>query len=369
MSEYEESLSFIKGSPDDVFPSWLFTPVFNDFDDDYYEESFAETVIQLQAKRIRRKYNDFFQWQKAMETYNAYMQEMVNKWGSLSIIENSVEAETMPDFIPPKPMLKNNKRNREFLKTGRMPVLRIVELPVEDDDIIALARQLYPDQMGTDLSLDDRKATKAEKKVYERMKNSSERKERRQNMYRRVGSSHGTDFIVEYLNQAKSGVYNSSGIRKKNIFDDDEMSLVDKAKEMERILTTPQYILDEEMQTETTFVNGRMVKRREQEQAEIYKILYEEGFNVIKSMNLHMNKKSIKMIRSQIGATEPMTKKEMKKLKKRNKKDQARVQRRRDENSNLSNMLLRNKINESEMRDENGNITFRLQDLRDIYTD
>lgn len=368
MSEYEESLSFIKGSPDDIFPSWLFTPVFNDFDDEYYERSFADTKIQLQAKRIRRKYNDFFQWQEAMDIYNSYMQEMVDKWGSLSIIENSVEAETMPDFIPTKPTLKNNKKNREFLKTGRMPVRRVVEMPVSNDDIIALARQLYPDQMGEDITMENApKVTKAEKKAYERMKNSTDRRERRQNMYRRVGSSHGTDFIVEYLNQAKNGVYNSSGIRKKGIFDDDETSLAEKAKELERILTTPQHILDEEIQTETDIMYGRVVNRKQQEQAEIYKILYEEGFNVVKSMNIHnMDKKSVKMIRSQIGATEPMTKKEMRKLKKRNKKDQARIQRRRDECQNLSSMLLGNKIKESEMRDENGTLSFR---LRDIYPD
>lgn len=367
MSEYEESLSFIKGSPDNIFPDWLFKPAFNDFDDEYYERSFAESKLQLQVKKIRRKYNDFFQWQEAMSIYNEYMQEMVNKWGSLSVIENSLEAETMPDFIPTKPKLKNNKKNREFIRTGRVPTRRIVELPTSDEDIIALARQLYPNQMGEDISIDDKvNLTKEEKLAYKRMQMQSERKERRQNMYRRVGSSRGTDFIVEYLNQAKNGVYNSSGIRKKDNFDDETRSLAEKAKELEHQLTTPQYILDEENATETNLVHGRIVKRREQEQIEIYKILYEQGFNVVRSMNSRMNKRSVKMVRAQIGATEPMTKKEMKKLKKRNRKDQARIQRRKDECAGLSEMLLGNKIKESEMRDDNGNITFR---LRDLYPD
>lgn len=367
MSEYEESLSFIKGSSDNLFPDWLFKPAFNDFDDEYYERSFAESKLQLQVKKIRRKYNDFFQWQEAMGIYNEYMQEMVNKWGSLSVIENSLESETMPDYIPIKPKLKNNKKNREFIRTGKMPTRRVVELPTSDEDIIALARQLYPDRMGEEISIDDKtKLSKEEKRAYERMQMSSERQERRQNMYRRVGSSRGTDFIVEYLNQAKNGVYNSSGIRKKDIFNDDSISLAEKAKELEHILTTPQYILDEENATETNLVYGRIVKRKEQEQVDIYKILYEQGFNVVRSMNSRMSKRSVKMIRTQIGATEPMTKKEMKKLKKRNRKDQERIQRRRDENAGLSEMLLGNKIKESEMRDENGNLTFR---LRDLYPD
>ena len=364
MNKYEESLSFIKGSPDNIFPDWLFKPAFNNFDDDYYERSFAESKLQLKVKKIRRKYNDFFQWQEAIGIYNEYMQEMVNKWGSMSIIENSLENETMPDFIPTKPKLKNNKKNREFIRTGKMPTRRVVELPLSNDDMIALARQSFPGQMGEDISIDDTvKLSKAEKAAYERMQKSSERRERRQNMYRSVGSSRGTDFIVEYLNQAKNGVYNSSGIRKKNIFDDESTSLVDKAKELEHILTTPQYILDEENATETNLVYGRIVKRKDQEQIEIYKILYEQGFNVIKSMNSRMDKRSVKMIRNQIGATEPMTKKEMKKLKKRNRKDQERIQKRKDESASLSRMLLGNKIKESEMRDENGNISLRFSDV------
>lgn len=368
MSKYEENLSFIEGSPDDLFPDWLFKPAFNDFGDEYYERSFAESKIQLQAKRIRRKYNDFFQWQEAMTIYNEYMGEMVDKYGSLSVIKNSVEAETMPDFIPTKPKLKNNKKNREFIRTGKMPTVRVNDLPTSDDDIIALARQLYPDAMGEDIeAVYNPKMTKREKKAYMKMQESSERQERRNNMYRRIGSSHGTDFILEYLNQAKQGVYDSSGVRKKNIFDDDSRSLAEKAKELEHILTTPQYILDEENATETDVRAGRIINRREQEQIEIYKILYEQGFNVIRSMSGRLNKRSVKMIRSQIGATEPMTKKEMKKLRKRNKKDQERIQKRKDANSVLEKMLLGNKI--KGVTDSNGNISVRLRDLKSLYPD
>lgn len=347
MSSYEESLSWIKDCDDSLFPDWLFKPFFNDFNDDYYEKSFAEDKIQLQAKKIRRRYNDFFQWQEAMSIYYDYMQTLVEKWGSMSVIKNSIEAGTLPDFVPTKPKLKNNKKNKFYLKTGFVPSRRIVELPVSDEELIAIARQSFPNQMGEDLDpYEDYKMTKVEKRIYRKMEEKSQRMNRRANMYRDIGNSRGTDFIVEYLNQAKQGVYSSSGIRKKDAFDIENMSLADKAKEYVRRLNTPQDELDAESATNTTIEAGRVVDRAQFEQMEVYKVLYEEGFNVIGSMKGKLDKRSIKMIRTQIGAVEPMTKKEMRKLKKRNRKDQKKIQRRKDEDANLSNLLLSNKIKE-----------------------
>lgn len=362
MSKYEESLSFIKGSKDDLFPDWLFKPAFNDFDDDYYEASFVDTKLETDAKKIRRRYNDYFQWEEAMFIYENYMNKMVEKWGSMKIITNSVEHGTMPDYIPPKPRLKNTKKNRRILRGEISPSRRRVELPVSPEETIAIARQLFPDAMGDDLELEEYKMNKKEKLAYERMERRFEQKNRRANMYRDVGTSRGTDFIVEYLNQAKQGVYTSSGFRKKKKPDEEENgSLVAVAKEIIRRETTPQWIIDDEELPETTMEYGRIVNRREMEEMEIYKILYEEGFNVIGSMSGRMDKRSVKMIRAQIGATEPMTKKEMRKLKKRNKRDQARIQRRRDESNALTQSLLKNKIRNG--RDANGNITLRMHDL------
>lgn len=364
MSNYEESLSRVKDLDDKQFPDWLFKPVFNDFNDDYYEKSFADSQLQSQIKKVRRRYNDFFQWQDAIVVYNEYMQTMIDKWGSMKVIRNSLEAGTMPDFIPAKPKLKNNKKNRLYLRTGFVPSRRFVELPLSDEEMIAIARQSFPTTLPDEKEIEEwltYKPTKAEKQAYERIMNQTERANRRANMYRSVGNSRGTDFIVEYLNQTKQGVYGSSGHRKKNGVSIDNMSLVDRAKELIRISSTPQHVLDEEMATETTYYGGRIVNRKYLEQIEILKVLYEEGFNVIGSMSGKMDKKSVKMIRSQIGATEPMTKKEMKKLKKRNRKDQKRIQRRQDEDAALSNMLLGNKIKGSKYRSDS--LSMRMQDL------
>ena len=76
-----------------------------------------------------------------------------------------------------------------------------------------------------------------------------------------------------------------------------------------------------------------------------------------------MDKKAVKLIRSQIGATEPMTKKEMKKMKKKAKKDRERIERRRDSNELLEKTLLGNKFS---FREDGDTLSFR---LRDVYRD
>lgn len=361
MSDYEESLSYVKESADSLFPEFLFKPVFNDFGDDYYEKSFVQNGVQLEAKKLRRRYNDFFQWQNALSIYYNYMQTLVNKWGSLKTIKNSVEEGSMPDFVPSKPKLKNTKKNRYYLRTGNIPAQRSVDLVIPDEDIIAIARQLYPnDKTDEEIIVDNYKPTKQELKAYDAVIDKSERQNRRQNMYRNVTSTRGTDFIVEYLAQSKRGIYNSSGSKKSK---DDTMGVADLLKEYLHRQNTPQWKLDDEEATETTYSGGRIVKRRDLEQTEVYKILYEEGFNIIETISGVMNKRSVKMIRSQIGATEPMTKKEMKKLKKRNKKDQEKLQRKRDADDAMSDLLLHNKIKDHFSRDDNGDLVARFDDL------
>ena len=180
---------------------------------------------------------------------------------------------------------------------------------------------------------------------------------RRDNLYRSVGNNRGTDFIVEYLNQAKRGVYSSSGIKEET----ENQSLVDIMEEMDRIADTRPELLEDETESQTTYKNGRLVRKSDEIRMQILEELYKEGIDIFGNMTKNMDKKSVKMVRSRIGATEPMTKKELKKLKKRNKKEQARIQRRRDANSILEETLLGNKLDVH--TDSNGNLNLRLRDL------
>ena len=359
MINIEEELNQVKDADDNLFPEWLFNPVYNDFGDNYYSRSFAEDELTTIIKKLRRRYNDFFEWAEAIEMYNEYMDKMIEKYGSIRVIKNALEVDMMEDPIPSKPKLKNNRKNRQFLRTGIAPSRKIVDVVIPDEEMLAIARQAFPDTMGETIDEADslKKLPKEQAKRLKEIQQNLAGRSRRDNLYRSVGNNRGTDFIVEYLNQAKRGVYSSSGIKEET----ENQSLVDIMEEMDRIADTRPELLEDETESQTTYKNGRLVRKSDEIRMQILEELYKEGIDIFGNMTKNMDKKSVKMVRSRIGATEPMTKKELKKHKKRNKKEQARIQRRRDANSILEETLLGNKLDVH--TDSNGNLNLRLRDL------
>ena len=360
-NSYEDELGFVKEADDDLFPSFLFNPLFNDFNDNYYKNSFANDELITMVKRLRRRYSNFFDWVDAMEIYNEYMDIILDKYGSMRVVQNALKNGTMEDPIPSKPKLKNTKRNRQFMRSGIAPSRQVGVEPLSDDELIVIARQSIPDAMGENI-LEENSRKDLPKKLRKRLHAMSDNmagQNRKRNLYRSVVNNHGTDFIVEYLNQTKRGIYDHSG----HATNDENMSLMDIVREQERIDETRPEFLDNEFGNETSIVNGRLVRRKDYERMEIYKELYSAGIDVIGNFGKSMDKRAVKMVRSYIGDTEPSSKKELKKLKKRMKKDQERIERRRDSNALLEQTLLGNKFSFNENEDS---LTFR---LKDIYRD
>lgn len=363
MNAYEELFEVVKDTDDSLWPDWLFNPSFNDFNDNYYCQSFAEDETTTMIKKLKHRYNNFFEWIDAMAIYNEYMNRMIDKYGSIRVIKNALEVDMMDDPIPSKPKLKNNRKNRQFLQSGTIPSRRDPEITISEDEMLVIARQAFPGQMGDDIDedLSNEKLPKETRKRLKEIQKVIDGEERRRNMYRSVGNNSGTDFITAYLNNALKGVYDSSGRPTKN----NDESLIDIVKEMERVENTRPELLESESMYKTTVVGNRLVRQADLQRTEVYKELYQEGFDILHSLGRSgLDKKSVKMIRSQIGASEPMTKKELKKMKKRAKKDQARIQSRADASNLLEKTLLGNRLSSS--IDSNGNINLR---LRDLYRD
>ena len=361
MCSYEEELDFVKEAADDLFPSFLFNPVFNDFDDDYYSKSMAKNELITMVKKLRRRYSNFFDWVDAMEVYDEYMAMLADKYGGMRVVKNAVKVDALPEPFPSKPKLKNTRKNRQYLRAGVMPSRKIDVEPLTDEEMLAVARQAFPGLTGEDVNEEDsqKKLPKDMKKRVEKMQEVMAGRNRKKNMYRSVGNNSGTDFIVEYLNQAKRGVYDHSG----NYKGDDSMSVIDIVKEEERIANTLPEFLEDEMKNQTEIVNGRLVKRRDYEKIQIYKELFGEGIDIIGNFGKSMSKQAVKMVRSQIGDTEPASKKEMKKIEKRTKKERRQIEKRRDTNSLLEKTLLGNKFS---FENDGTNLSFR---LKDIYRD
>lgn len=357
---YREELKFVEEADSSLFPDWLFRPIFNDFGDNYYEKSFANTRLITEIKRLKRRYNDFFEWIEACEIYKEYMQTMIEKYGSKRTIKNALELDMLDDPIPAKPKLKNNRTNRQFLRAGVIPSQRIIDVPIDKDEILAIARQAFPEATGENVDESDnfKKYPKSAMKRIRRIQEQMEGQNRKMNLYRSTGNNHGTDFIVEYLNQAKRGKY---GIQKEDL--SDTLSLSERVEEYRRIQETPPEILEHELsEKESTITSyGRLVNRKEQERMDLFEALYKEGYDIFGKFGKTMDKQSVKMIRRRVGATEPATKKEMKKLKKKQKRDQRQIEKRRDASDLLERTLLNNKLNLD--RDDSGNLSLRLKDL------
>lgn len=361
MYRYEDELTMVKEADDSLFPDFLFNPIFNDFDDDYYRKSMAKDDLTTSIKKLRRRYTNFFDYADAMEIYNEYMESLVNKYGGMKVIKNALKVDAMPDPVPTKPKLKNNRKNREFLRSGIMPSRQITVNPVMDEEILAIARQAFPEATGENVSEDQNseKLPKDLKKRISKMSETMSGKTRKQNLYRSVGNNSGTDFIVEYLNQAKRGVYDHSG----TYTGDANMSISEIIKEQERIENTIPELLEDELANQTEILHGRLVRRKDFMRIQIYKELFGEGIDVIGNFGRSMDKRAVKMIRSEIGDTEPASKKELKKIKKRAKKEREMIEKRKDSDRLLEQTLIGNKFS---FATDGNNISFR---LRDIYRD
>ena len=359
---YEDELTFVREAPDNMFPDFLFNPVFNDFDDDYYQRSFVTDSLSADIMRLRRRYTDYFEYMNALTIYDEYMEKVIAENGGVRAVKNGIKMGTLDIPIPAKPKLKNTKRNRQYMRSGVVPSEKADVPELSDEEMLAIARRTFPNHMGEDIdeSLEHKKLPKDLQKRLHKMTSQIAAKDRRRNMYRSADSNAGTDFIVEYLNQAKRGYYDRSGDYTGGEYA--SMSLYEIMQEEERIRKTPPELLEEEGNT-TTIVNGRLVYRKEQEKIELYKYLFSQGFDVVGKFSRNMNKKALKMIRAEIGDTEPASKKEMKKIRKRTRKEREEIEKRRDANKLFQDTLLGNKFS---FTDNGSNLSFK---LKDIYRD
>lgn len=378
-SEYEKSIEFVKEADNKLFPDFIFNPVYNDFGDDYYQMGISSDPLVVKARSLRRKYSNYFDYVQAMNTYNDYMELLGEKYGGKSIIKNLLKAKRkaeynqdydtfqaydafIEDIIPDKPELKNKKKNREFLRAGTMLSMETNERS-SDEDIEDSASKMFGNPTGNDIDEMDifKKPPKKMRKAINRASDRIAAKLRKDNLFSKYQNNSGADFIVEYLNNASKGYYDNKGIYK-------ERSISEIAKDEEKRLSMPPELYEDEMTADTTTIssfatNGnRLVKKSELQQIEIAKQLYSIGIDVTGTMAKGMDKKTVKVVRRFIGAEEnyPMTKKELKKLKKKHKKENKRLLDQQDNDKLLRDTLLKNKFSFSKT---DSTLNFRLKDV------
>lgn len=360
---YPEEFEMIVNSPDDIFPDYLFNPLVNDFGDNYYQKGVSNDPLILKAKSLRRKYSNYFDYIDALHVYDEYIDLLIEKYGSWSIIKNNNKVGLLDDILPAKPKLKKNRRNKEFLRAGIVPSRTYNEAVDPDLDVVKLSRKAYPDEYGEDIDEMEsfKKPDKRNRKMLRSMSDRISSQYRRKNLYSNTGSNMGTDFIVEFFNTMNRGSYSDTGKYAEQSINDIYQA------ELETQYAIPELVEDEILGNTPVLVNGRLVQKKDNMQIEIISEFLEQGINLLGTKTKNMDRNAVKLLRHRYNLYEtgPSTKKELKKQKKRMKDERKRLEKRQDNDSELNRLLLKNKISFKD-NDKGNAISFN---LRDIYKD
>lgn len=355
LMEYLNELKKVGYSEDERFPDFLFSYLQNDFDDNYYQRGLADTQLLKDVKKIRRKYNDFFDYVDAMEIYKEYMEFLADKYGSVKAVKHGAREGIIEDYVPPKPRLKNSKRNRLLVSSGIMPSRQVMETP-DSDEIAEFARKAYPTSTGETLSHEDLfgKVPKKYRKQFEELSEEIAGRNRKRNMFRASNNAE-IDFILNYINNANGYDYKSYS----SDGSDRPISEIMEEMQLEKEIAPELY---EYLYSPNTKVlrNSRVVSRDDENQTAIMTALYEMGIDVFGSYGKSMSKTAVKMLRGNVGESGPLTKKEKKKAKKMAKKERERMASKRNNDALLERTLLKNRYSFST---DGSAISMRMSDL------
>lgn len=358
---------------DDLFPEFLWNPLFNEFDEDdgFYQEIGDEYPYIDDVLRLKRKYRDFYKWQEAMRIYNDYMYFLETKYGSMAIIKNSIEdGIPLDDFIPSVPKLKRNPTNKQIMKTGAIPTKRTVKA-IDPDDIKDIVDSIYGDMVNTtscDFDSDSNKKSKEairDQEIFDEIMGVNAMRDRVENvkMKRSARRTNGNDIIDDFYNSVNRINYDSYGRRRK----EDECSITELVEHMddEKYIDPAILAYEHDILTQpTAIVRGVTVKKERQNQLDIMKYLLQSGYRIDAIAGASgRDKQAVKMLKMQLGITDApttedmqrMTKKErkkhLKKLKKQSK--QARIN-----DNHIDEILFANRINRGD-----GSLAYRMNNL------
>lgn len=341
-------------------PDFVLSVQHNNFeDDDYLTRSVSTSSIDdSEARTIRRKYGDYFDWADAIDIYDEYIAKITDMYGPLDFVESLVDGGVLDIYIPPEPKLKMKKKNKKLLNSP-IPVWR-------DDDrffnkMKGFVMKRYAETHPVDpavLDLPDEVFDMdyvPEEMEYEYRR--QERKKRKKNIYLKYSGMADTDAIIDFINSNKPIRFDQKGHET-----EDPNSIIAIYEEMHKYdgMTESEIARLEAMDT-VQVMNGRLVRQSDIDKIEVATYMYKCGLDIGDQMK-DLGKSGAKMLRQKIGAecgVTPMTKKERKKLKKRQKKAKKRAKEEFESDSRIMNVL--NGHRRSFFR--NGEMSFRLSDI------
>lgn len=113
----------------------LYVPKVHDFGDDYHTpdiEEIGSSDRMIKVKKIRRKYQSWFDYLDAVNLYDEYVTELKQKYGGETQFKIAMLLGQVREYLPNYPTLRKNKRNRYYRK-NRIPF--IDRQPIEFEQV------------------------------------------------------------------------------------------------------------------------------------------------------------------------------------------------------------------------------------------
>ena len=391
---YLDQLETAARAPDHVFPSMLFEPLMNDFDDLYFRldvDDYGQDAVQVDPRftkknimRIRGSTKRIDRWLEWVALWDDYMDYLDATYGGLEMAYDMEQAGILRDPLPTithRPVLRKGKLRRLF-KQGIVPsfqpygvdpvdcyqfVKKVCDVVAEEDEKIASSTELA----SIDWAL--RHAT--DRRNQDMVKKTTERYRRLQRVEMLNGGTgiggltSNMNFIDSYYANLERGTYDTTFSDRDKI----GTSLVETMKEADRRSRwhEGQRLAEESATSGSRYsYDGYMIKDREKTKLfEIYKALQQDaGIDIMGTLAGSMNKKRYKALRrgfEAVGGVAPLTKKQQKKLKKKQRKMDREDSKAIRADQKLAEILLANKIN---LRNT-GTVRFEDMRLTDDYDD
>lgn len=279
-AKLSSTLSQIDKVSNDLFPSILFNPIINTFDDgigniywSMYDES--NDVID-RAMNIGGKTKDYLKYIEEMEVYNDYMQPFVDMYGSIELVEKAAEDGLINEFIPRRPVLKKTKKNKFYIEAGIIPSRQFYKPSLVGYKEF-IKDEINPEWKNQDDSLFYGKVSKEAKKAAKRVSRKMLIKDR----LSEYSKSAANNDVFSQVNEIYASLGNN-GYRRDN-FDPSNISLSALKKERKRIECTPDHLLDMEYDSSnygiTRDSRGVLIDSRKKLKMDIIKNLINIGFD------------------------------------------------------------------------------------------
>lgn len=303
-------------------PIWATTILTNDFEDDHYWTASVETECReayLALANVLRNPVDVYKYQESIAIYDKYIGDIIDYYGGMMEIEAYArEYEAWPPGYFPRPKLKIKKRNMSVIKSGFVPQkLGTYSDPVPEEELMRLAEEQFGVNTA-DLPTEYAKLPKGMKKM---MKKKLDTSENNNDLMSRLNASASYDPIIQYFRPSSETLLFGAS---RDVLPIESMSL----KEIVEVYDREEEAMRSEWvprkpgadTDKLTFVENKFVKTAQLDRGiEWSQVLYEAGFEKGLRRYLKGQSQAARRHISEAIGYEMLTKKELRKMRKKHK--------------------------------------------------